>query len=323
MAREQLEQAARWHARLGELDDGPTLRAAQAGFDAWHSASEQHRFAYAAIAEADAIARACAGEAVLYDFGEAALGRAAIRRRHRRHVAIAGLVGAIVVVPVAALGIRHFVQPPTPVVTAAPVRVFSTGIGERKSFTIAGPASVMLDTASRVAVAGTTLTIRGQAYVSTPGEPIRLQVPGGVIRLHLGGLNVRTTGVGLSVFADDAPLNAEYERATGGSVRLQPGRSLGVTDGRARITAPADAAAITGWRDGWLLFDDVPLGRAVAEVNRYRRVPIRLSSDVSDWRISGSFRTDQSASFLDAVATSLPATIVRSGNAPTISARRS
>ncbi len=323
MALEQLEEAARWHARLGELDDGPSLRAARAEFQAWHSGSEEHRLAYAAIIEADGIARACAREGLLYDLGEAALGRAAVSRRHRRHVAIAGLVGAIVVVPVAALGIRHLVQLPAPLETATPVRVFSTGIGERRSFTIAGQANVMLDTASRVVAAGTTLTIRGQAYVSSQGDPIRLQVPGGVIQLHLGGLNVRTTGAGLSVYADDAPLNAEYERTTGGSVRLQRGRLLGMTNSRARITVPADAAAITGWRDGWLLFDDVPLGRAVAEINRYRRVPIRLSSDVSNWRISGSFRTNQSASFLDAVATSLPATTVRSGDAPTISGRRS
>ncbi|KQR87387.1 FecR family protein [Sphingomonas sp. Leaf343] len=323
MAPEQLEQAAWWHTRLGELDDGPSRSAAQAGFDAWHSASDEHRFAYAAIVEADGIARACADEPVLHDLGEAALARAAVRRRHRRYIAVVGLVGAIVVMPVAALGISHFMQPPAPEVTAAPVRVFSTGIGERSSFAIAGPARVMLDTTSRATVAGTTLTVWGQAYVSTPGEPIRLRVPGGVIRLRLGGLNVRTTGTGLSVFADDAPLNAEYERATGGSVRLQPGRSLGLANDRARVTAPADAAAITGWRDGWLLFDDVPLGNAVAEVNRYRRVPIRVSPDVSDWRISGSFRTDQSAGFLDTVATSLPVAIARSGGAPTISARRS
>ncbi len=320
MTQEQLEQAAWWHARLNDVADGPARAAADAGFKAWYSAGDAHQQAYAAIVEADRIARAFSAEQVSQDLGDVALWRAANRRRRRRHVAIAGLCGAIVVMPVAALTIRHFTQP-APVVVAAPPRVFSTATGERKTFAIDAPVDVMLDTASRVTVEGTTLTIQGQAYVSTTGKPIRLRVPGGVIRLRSGGLNVRKTATGVTVFADDASLSADYDPETAASVRLQPGRLLTLANDRVRITVPADAGAIVGWRDGWLLFDDVPLARAVAEVNRYRRVPIRISPDVSDWRISGSFRADQSASFLDAVASSLPAALVRPGDAPSISAR--
>ena len=61
---------------------------------------------------------------------------------------------------------------------------------------------------------------------------------------------------------------------------------------------------VVAWKRSEAVFDNVPLAEAVAEMNRYNRTPIVLSGGAAtaDQRVSGQFRTGDSASFARAVA---------------------
>jgi len=61
---------------------------------------------------------------------------------------------------------------------------------------------------------------------------------------------------------------------------------------------------LLAWTRGEVVFDDLSLAEAVAEVNRYSAVPIVLAgpSALAALRVSGQFRTGDAAGFARAVA---------------------
>ena len=88
----------------------------------------------------------------------------------------------------------------------------------------------------------------------------------------------------------------------------QGGRSLRTGD-RLRLTvngkARSDRRAIedvAAWRRGRVVFDDVPLGEAVSELNRYGGERLAVGSDIAGLAVSGSFSTADPASFAEAVS---------------------
>ncbi|MBB3033609.1 FecR family protein [Alteriqipengyuania lutimaris] len=88
----------------------------------------------------------------------------------------------------------------------------------------------------------------------------------------------------------------------------QGGRSLRSGE-RLRLTvnggARSDRRAIedvAAWRRGRVVFDDVPLGEAVSELNRYGGERLAVGSGVAGLAVSGSFSTADPASFAEAVS---------------------
>ncbi len=70
------------------------------------------------------------------------------------------------------------------------------------------------------------------------------------------------------------------------------------------LAAPARVDAMTGWRDGLLVFDNQRLGDAVADFNRYSTRSIRIDDPaVADIRIGGTFQIRNSAGFLNLLHT--------------------
>ncbi len=66
------------------------------------------------------------------------------------------------------------------------------------------------------------------------------------------------------------------------------------------VAAPARVEAMTAWRDGMLVLDNVRLADAVADFNRYTTRPIRIDDPrTAEIRIGGAFRINNSDSFLD------------------------
>lgn len=59
---------------------------------------------------------------------------------------------------------------------------------------------------------------------------------------------------------------------------------------------------LLAWKRGEVVFENVSLPEAVAEMNRYTRTPMVLIGDVSKLRVSGLYQTSDSPGFAQAVA---------------------
>lgn len=320
---DNIEQAARWHARLQDAPDGASSRATRVAFEAWHRARNDNRHAFAAVSKTDKIVRDVRADPALQLLGDEALARAAARGPWRPRWGLAGFVGVMIVAPVAALTLQHVLSPTTMSTTAtATPRLFTTATGQRRLITLENGTRVLLDTASELTVDGSMLTVRGQAEVTAGRSPINLQIKDARVAIQTGSFNVRMEEDRAEILAQDTNAIATIgDGSSPHSIVIKSGALLSIVGGIASVAMASDPGAITGWQTGWLQFDDVPLARAVREVNRYRRQPIRLSGDAASLRISGSFRTGSGDTFLDAVAATLPATIDRSSVPPTILVR--
>ncbi|SFP24225.1 FecR family protein [Variovorax sp. OK605] len=94
-------------------------------------------------------------------------------------------------------------------------------------------------------------------------------------------------------------------------IDLYKSDQLEIVDGQPGRVQQADTAALSAWRDGWLVFENTPLGDALAAVNSYRARPIvSNSARIDAMRLSGRFRTGDSEGLLAALPTILPLTTV-------------
>lgn len=83
-------------------------------------------------------------------------------------------------------------------------------------------------------------------------------------------------------------------------------------DARGQVAAPyaVDAAAVTAWRKGKLVFDDAPLSEVVKEVSRYREQPLRVApGKIAALRLSSTFNADDTDALLRALPSILPVAI--------------
>jgi transmembrane sensor len=137
---------------------------------------------------------------------------------------------------------------------------------------------------ARIEVLGTVFSLRDRGGALTVGvERGRVQV----------ALREPTDGAGADRF--------------GPPVVLTAGELLDIRNGIAQPPRPGDAAALSGWRDGWLSFQDTPLREALASVNAYRSAPI-VSTDprVDAMRLTGRFPVRDAAGLLAALPQVLP-----------------
>lgn len=304
MNSDDLTEAGIWFTRLDTpvSDVGGKDRG---DFRSWYRYSAEHRRAFAAVAATGVVIADLADEPLLVGIARSALARARARRRRAR-LAVTGIVGALVMVPVAALTLRHWQAPATSTTVPVPVRVVETGVGERREVALDGNVRIVLDTKSRVIISGGAVTIAGQAYATAGTRPAQVRLPDGKTLSTQGAVNIRIDDKGATVLAEGAPATV---RSAASTIMLAPDHVLTIKAGRTSIARAADPAAITGWRSGWLFFDDTPLREAAAEINRYRGTPIRLLRGSGALRISGSFRIDDTGAFLRAVGQTLPATV--------------
>ncbi|RLJ38409.1 FecR family protein [Acidovorax sp. 106] len=94
-------------------------------------------------------------------------------------------------------------------------------------------------------------------------------------------------------------------------IDLHRGELVEVKDGHPGAVQKTDTRTLSAWREGWLVFDNMPLGEALATVNSYRPRPIVSASErVDALRLSGRFRANDSAGLVAVLPTILPVTTV-------------
>jgi len=94
-------------------------------------------------------------------------------------------------------------------------------------------------------------------------------------------------------------------------LRLTGGQTLAVQDGLSGPIATLPGGALA-WTSGRLVFDGTPLREAIAQMQRYRRAPIRLrDTRAGNLRLSGEYATASIDTLLDALSDVLPVRVRR------------
>src|SRR5262249_46353208 len=95
-------------------------------------------------------------------------------------------------------------------------------------------------------------------------------------------------------------------------VVLAPGQAAELAPAKFAAPEPPEVVSVDlsktdAWRGGELVFDDVSLGAAIAEVNRYGGPEILLGDpSLASLRISGTFHTNRPDAFVEGVTAALP-----------------
>jgi len=197
-----------------------------------------------------------------------------------------------------------------------------TGIGERRTVRLTDGSSVTLNTNSRMTVAFTegrrlVRLVKGQALFEVAHNPDRpfvveaadrqVTALGTVFEVRVDPGRMSVVLVQGRVAIDRSSETPSESLASVAPAILTPGQQFVAELGTAQVVAPVDVSRQLLWRDGFVEFDDEPLGRAVAEFNRYTPRPIVLADDgVAALRVSGVFRTGSPDRFVNTVAEILP-----------------
>lgn len=209
--------------------------------------------------------------------------------------------------------------------------VYATKIGEQQMVLLDDGTRLSLNTDTRVRVElgahlRTVSVLAGEALFEVAKDakrPFVVKVDGSEVEALGTVFSVRVSGNGtaaealaVTLFEGEVSLRAV---AGSGSRRIAPSRSVLMHAGdRVRLVASASGPGapsvpqldrpptepLLAWKRSEAIFDGASLSEAVTEMNRYSRTPIVLAADatLSTLRVSGLYRTGDSAAFARAVA---------------------
>jgi len=299
---ERAEEAARWCVRLCE---GEMTSPERAQFTQWLASDPAHRAAFDQAAGAWQQVSALETSSEIIALRVAAL--ESLRRAQRARVGRR------------LLGIR------TPWVVAASVVIalllgtlawrnpgpeqFSSGIGQRRSVSLADGSSVNLDASSAVLVrysagARTLQLLRGRAKFQVAKDTKR------PFLVRAADREIVATG---TIFSVEIVQNEVQVILYQGHVSVMgPDRVRTALVAGEELFAPISVAQVhietasvarsLSWESDRLEFVDEPLASAVERVNRYARNPVSIGdSAAASERISGVFTADDTRAFIEGV----------------------
>jgi len=295
------DAAGDWLARRRE----PARPDVERAFAVWMDADPRHRIAYQQAERDWQHSRLLADR----DVGRTRkLVRAPFLMRHSTHVAAASL-GVVVLLGIGGVGLLRYGSP-LELVSPAQAATYETALGEIRTISLADGSQLTLDTATRVHV---TLSAserkvsleRGRARfrVAPDGKrPFTVTVPGGnvVSRSTLFDVSVERGSPVVAVIEGRVDLTSTSDAASHPARTLAAGQTADLGNADApRPTSPAE----TQWVSGMLALDGGPLGEAVAAINRYNRIQIRLAEpELARLSVTGAFQVRNPDAFARAVA---------------------
>lgn len=324
-----LAAASRWFARRRQ---GLSARE-EAELTAWLEADPDHRQAWEDVTRGWELVGDAASHPRLCEMRSEALMMRPPRRRHLPAIA-AALALALAGIGGTLGWLQSRPDAARPTVAQTGPRLYQTAIGERTTVTLDDGSVVTLNTASRLRVdysraeRGVTLlagqvlfqvakdkarpfiVTAGNRQVVAIGTEFEVKLEGDQVRVALLEGRVRIRRIAPAPAAAPA---GSAPRIVAEEATLDPGEQFVTRRDEVRV-ASADVADLISWREGRVRFDDTPLVEAVAEMNRYSRTPIVIADPrIAGIRVSGAFRTGQSASFVAAVTDILPVKADREG----------
>ena len=314
---DRLEQATDWFVRL-RADDADVEDLTR--FQLWVEESPENAAAYARVRQSWAAVgdQASTPEIMLgrrdalEDARKAARSRWDPGRRTWMRPAVAA-VACVVLMVASAVGAWVWWS-------RANAGVYVTGVGERRTLTLADGSVVTLDARSRIQVKYRDRERlidldQGQARFDVAKDPAR------PFRVRAGQETVLALGTQFNVelVADDLLVTLIEGRVAvmpeAASLRVQPtaqidlmaGEGLKVRQDGKRIRLPkVDVARVTAWQNGKLFFDNEPLASAAERINRYAREQIQVDASAADVTVSGVFNAGDARAFVEAITAYFP-----------------
>ncbi|MDD2048977.1 FecR family protein [Pseudomonas putida] len=297
------EQAAQWFARSR---DGALAADQQALFDAWLVQHPQHQDEY------DLLARLWSAADVLPRARLEALCQAdPLRQMPRRRFIQQALAAGVAV---AAVGLGWFGWQQHQLNYQDQLH---TALGERRQLELPDGSQLELNGRTQLNVDFNS----GQRRIELVAGEVMFSVAHDTSRpfvVRTGNGTVTVTGTRFDVRLDPTRTRVAVEQ---GSVRVHgEGASQALLtaglgsqiDAQGQVATPyaVDAAALTAWRKGKLVFNDAPLSEVVEEVSRYRAQPLRVTAgEVAALRLSSTFNSDDTDALLRALPSILPVAI--------------
>ena len=303
--------AASWFNRRGQLDARQ-----QAAFDAWLAQDAGHARAYAALQDTARAMRTIPADVAARWTTPAAM--PAVRARRHWLRALPYAAAAMLALGVGTGGYHWWQQ--QAIFSAS----YATQRGQQLAIDLPDGSRLQLDTATRVQVAlyrqrREVQLLQGAVLFTVQarqGQPF--DVVSGPLRVTVVGtqFSVRNT------VAHDGQLGVAVQH---GHVRVAGARQArvdlaagqGVTAdaaGRLSSVASLPPGSVAAWREGRITFDNVPLGQALAEFDRYGDSGLVIRDPaVARLRIGGSFTLQRLDGFAGALPQLLPVTLVQQG----------
>lgn len=278
-------------------------------------------------AHADAFSRAChVWEHVSADSFQPSMRLAAYARPAPRSVSRRFFLGGAVAASAAAL---FAVRPPLDLwpsydeLTAD----YRTGTGEQRKVTMADHVSVDMNSQTSIALQQMEPgndrfeLISGEAMIATGQRgphTVIVSSGGGNAMASSAKFNIRNDGENVCVTCLAGDVRVRHGAQ---SVSLKEDEQVTYSGAGMEAVKTANAALVTAWKEGKLIFHAAPLGEVVREVNRYRPGKIILTNtDLASRLMSANFRisnVDAVVSHIEklygAEATHLPGGVVLLG----------
>ncbi|MFJ2528486.1 FecR family protein [Pseudomonas helmanticensis] len=299
------DDAARWFVRLQE----PAVSAdEQQRFDAWLNQHPQHRDEFQLLQGLWAAADLLPAPRLK------ALAETPPTRRERRPL-LRYAVAASVLAMALGLGLFSGLNHP-----GGYRAEFATALGERRHVALPDGSVIDLNSRSRLQVRfekdrRVIELAEGEAMFSVAHDTSRPFV------VETGNGKVTVTGTRFDVRRDVTQTRVAVEQ---GTVKVQ-GRGapdnqfinltagLGTSvDAHGKVAAAyaVNAAELTAWRGGKLVFNNASLSEVAAEVSRYRDKPLTVANPaVASLRLTSVFKSDNTDALLKALPSILPVTV--------------
>ncbi|AZB57836.1 FecR family protein (plasmid) [Cereibacter sphaeroides] len=286
------DEALSWFVRM---NSGDATEADRARHASWLAADPRHRSEYARLGgiwrDLDA----------LRDPRQITQMPAAPRALSRRMVLSGSMAAGLVGGYVSLNGLPDFLR-----------STEHTGTGETRRAVLEDGSTVDLDAETAFAlefddqVRGLHLQ-RGRALFDIAPDPRPFSV-----RAEGGTITALGTRFSVHLWDGSATVAVEQHAVTLqtaglGEIQLEEGERISFGNGAHEAVEPFDAEIQTAWLRGKLIFEDRPLRQVLADVNRYRRGTIQVTSArLLDMRVSGIFDIANPDGVLEAIENTLP-----------------
>lgn len=186
---------------------------------------------------------------------------------------------------------------------------YGTGTGEQRTVVLEDGSKVQLDTESQIAVrfdrrSRSITLLKGQAFfdvIHRADRPFEVRIGPTVIHDLGTRFDVRRTDGTVQITLVDGQIRVASAGRT--PLQLAPGQQVIAIASQPPQLRSIDPKVVTSWIEGRVVFNDVTLAEATAEMNRYATHKLVLDAPgASSIKVTGTFETADTAAFVTAVS---------------------